>query len=43
MKNRVNKTYPRVKYSIEPIKAKIIRDLLPNPDTLIFKKEKQEL
>lgn len=43
MKSRRSKVSPLVKYSDEPIRARVVRDFLPSSDVLVFRKKKQEL
>ena len=40
MKSRLKKVSPRVKYTDEPIKARVIENFLPSPDKLIFREKK---
>jgi len=40
MKNKRSKASLRVKYSDEPIEARVVSELLPSPENLILREEK---
>ena len=40
MKSKISKASLRVKYSDEPIEARIVSDFLPSPESLMLKEKK---